>query len=473
MNIINSEFPNAAFMVGTGDQVETSGTLSHYTGFFTPSQMTSLPFATCMGNHEGTSTAPHMFYNPPNADSVQNYWYRYGDTLFLVWNCNVGTAASMRAFLSNAIAQNEDATWKILTFHYDVYGQGSSHALSDGKNYRDTYVPVIDEFDIDIVFNGHDHSYSRSYPMIYSGSASTSNSQGMQAETFGSDGESFDPIGTVYFSFDSSTGSKYYSLVAKQAYTAFMYQGNRPCFSVVDATANSFTITTYQINTDNSLTTIDSYTVVKTSVASVSTVALSGVTNIVTGSDAAYTVSVSDVSKLATVTLEFEVDGAYFVGKSFTGLNGFDVLGDITWTPVANGAWKGRVTLVNLNGDVSTVGTLDIFKMVFSSNDNLLGTTNVKLISAVLSGYDDANIAIYIEALLANDVVQTTFGQYFSVYDANRDGIVDQLDLTTAQLYFMAEEGDTNWSVAKFADVNGDGRVDIEDLILILNNIIW
>ncbi|MDR2719222.1 MAG: fibronectin type III domain-containing protein [Nitrososphaerota archaeon] len=467
--------PNVAFMASTGDNID-SNTKAQYDYFFTPqSILSSLPLSTCMGNHEGSGTAPHAFYNPPNTNGgadVVDYWYRYGDTLFMVWDCTTGNAAGLRNFLQNSIDANPDATWRILNFHYDVYGQGSSHALSDGKNYRDTYVPVIDEFNVDVVFNGHDHSYSRSYPMIYSGSASTSNTLGMQSENL-IDGKATDLTGTVYFSLNSASGQKYYSLVAQQPYTAVMHQQNRPMFSIVDMTANSFTCTTYQVNADNSLTEIDSYTIVKTVAPVSAVVSLSGVANVVVGNDAAYTVSVSDISKLATVTLQFEVDSAYFSGKSFTGLNGFDVLGDVTWTQT-DGVWTGRVTLVNFDGGVSSAtGALDIFEMVFASNSKLLGTTDVRLVDAVLSGYDDVNAAVYIDSLIATGLVQTVIGQYFSRYDVNRDGVVDQLDLTAAQLFFMAKEGDANWNTAKAADVNGDGRVDIEDLILILKNITW
>ncbi|MCL2172846.1 MAG: fibronectin type III domain-containing protein [Candidatus Bathyarchaeota archaeon] len=475
MNAIAKEFPNAIFMVGTGDQIDSSGTLLQYTGFFSASQMTSLPFATCMGNHEGSGTATRTFYNPPNMiGTAVNYWYRYGDTLFLVWDVTTGSTADMRTFLSDAIAQNEDATWRILTFHYDVYGQGSSHALSDGKTYRDTYVPVIDEFDIDVVFNGHDHSYSRSYPLIYSGSASTSNTEGMQTETFDSYGHSIDPIGTVYFSLNSATGSKYYNLVPQQPYTAAMNQLNHPNFSIVDMTANTFTCTTYQLNTDNTITQIDTYTIIKTAKTPMTTtISLNGVENIVVGNTATYTVSVADVSQLATVTIQFKVDSTYFTGKSFTGLNGFDVIGDITWIPMGNNVWIGRVTLVNLSGGISSADALDIFEIVLSSNDNSLGTTDVKLVDAALSGYADGNTAVYIDSLIAHDLVQTVIGQYYSKYDINKDGVVNQLDLTTAQMYFMAKEGDANWNTAKNADVNGDDRIDIEDLILILQNITW
>lgn len=262
LNLALGVNPNLAFMVSVGDNID-SPTKTQYNYFFTPQQIfSSLPMATCMGNHEGTNTANYYFYNPPNADSAQNYWYRYGDTLFIVWDCLKGNAAGMRTFLQNAIDANPDATWRILTFHYDVYGQGSSHALSDGKTYRDTYVPVIDDFDIDVVFNGHDHSYSRSYPMKWSGSASNSSLYGMQPETFNADGASVDPTGTVYFALNSASGQKYYSLAPKQAYTAVMHQENRPEFSIVDMTANTFTCTTYQVNTDNSLKVVDTYTIV-------------------------------------------------------------------------------------------------------------------------------------------------------------------------------------------------------------------
>lgn len=203
-------------------------------------------------------------------------------------------------------------------------------------------------------------------------------------------------------------------------------------------------------------------------------VALSGDTGIVVGSDATYTVSVCNVDKLATVTLWFEVDGTYFAGKSFKGLNGFDILGDIQWTQNGN-TWIGRVTLVNLDSNGITSNTaLDLFEMVFSSKSNQLGTATVKLVKADLSGYNDnVDKAVPIDSTITNNLIHTLINQYFSKYDINKDGKIDQLDLTTAQLFYMAEEGDANWNTAKAADLNGDGRVDIEDLIIISNNINW
>lgn len=51
-------------------------------------------------------------------------------------------------------------------------------------------------------------------------------------------------------------------------------------------------------------------------------------------------------------------------------------------------------------------------------------------------------------------------------YDVYADGKIDILDITEAQRFYRVSSSDTdNWSVAQKADVNGDGEVDIQDLI--------
>ena len=51
-------------------------------------------------------------------------------------------------------------------------------------------------------------------------------------------------------------------------------------------------------------------------------------------------------------------------------------------------------------------------------------------------------------------------------YDVYADGKINILDITEAQRFYQVSSSDTdNWSVAQKADVNGDGKVDIQDLI--------
>jgi hypothetical protein len=80
-----------------------------------------------------------------------------------------------------------------------------------------------------------------------------------------------------------------------------------------------------------------------------------------------------------------------------------------------------------------------------------------------------------------------TKSEKYSLYDVNRDGKIDLADVASAALFFMKIDTDDDWLVEKEyksldgtfsvfvsperCDVNGDGVVDIEDLILILVNI--
>ena len=438
--------PDLAFMASTGDNID-SNTTAQYNYFFTPSAIfSSLPLATCMGNHEGSGTTPHAFYNPPNADSAQNYWYRYGDTLFMVWNCTTGNAAGMRSFLAEAISSNEDATWRILNFHYDVYGQGTQHALSDGKTYRDNYVRVIDEFDIDVVFNGHDHSYSRSYPMIWSGSSTTSNSQGMQPETFGPDGESIDPTGTVYFSLNSASGQKYYSLAAKQAYTASMWQQNRPMFSIVDMTANTFTCTTYQVNTDNSLTEVDSYTIVKTV-----PVELTLATNKpVVHPDEYFNVSVSFPGEMESnlIKLSFTFDADNFEFAGYTPADGATLL-----TREYGAGYATVMVMVNDYG-MESLGDL----MLKAKDDTKVGSSEVA--ATALFVERDGNL---------DKAVREGKGSYNQTTSnaGTPEFVIDMIVLSNLIDAFGMTSADPGWDLYSHFDYNGNGVIDISDIVTV------
>ena len=53
-------------------------------------------------------------------------------------------------------------------------------------------------------------------------------------------------------------------------------------------------------------------------------------------------------------------------------------------------------------------------------------------------------------------------------YDVNRDGKIDQLDITTCQRWYQASSGNDDWATAQVCDVDGDNKVDIQDMIGIL-----
>ena len=166
-----------------------------------------------------------------------------------------------------------------------------------------------------------------------------------------------------------------------------------------------------------------------------------------------YTVSVEDAENLATATVELAVDN--LVDPVAAPAEG--------WYLLASSYEDGVLTAVVCN-NAGVTGEADILT-VTGGNPGKVGTATVALNSAVLSAFQ-GNGETFVTVVYGETTVETVID--YSVYDVNQDGTVNQLDITRAQRAYGASEGDANWNA--LADVDGNGTVDIADLILILNN---
>ena len=73
--------------------------------------------------------------------------------------------------MRKAIKENPNVKWKVVMFHQDIYGSGYDHSDSDGMVLRTQLTPLMDKYDIDVVLQGHDHTYSRTYQLQSDGQA--------------------------------------------------------------------------------------------------------------------------------------------------------------------------------------------------------------------------------------------------------------------------------------------------------------
>ena len=73
--------------------------------------------------------------------------------------------------IEKAIKENPNAKWRIVVMHQDIYGSGLDHSDSDGIILRTQLTPIFDANDIDVVLQGHDHSYARTYQLTSDGQA--------------------------------------------------------------------------------------------------------------------------------------------------------------------------------------------------------------------------------------------------------------------------------------------------------------
>ncbi len=254
-------FPETSFLLSAGDQVDYY-LESEYDGFLASPLLRKFPIATAVGNHENMakSVLNTFYYDEPNASAVYgltpaggDYWFRYGNTLYLVLNTNNTAVSEHDAFMAQAINANPGAIWTILMFHQSVYSSAEHSTAASIVTLRKNLVPVIDKYHIDAVLSGHDHCYTRTYQML--GGAA------QEPSPADSQGCAVNPKGTVYITAGSASGSKYYDMKkTPEAYAAVRLQLKVPTFTNLAFTDDALILTTYRADT---LKIIDTYTIVK------------------------------------------------------------------------------------------------------------------------------------------------------------------------------------------------------------------
>jgi len=276
--------PDAAFILIAGDLVDYANDISEYTGYLAPRELRSYPVMAAPGNHDLAAFVRQnlelvvympLIYQWPNGQYIQqdpfsgwNYYFSYGNTLYISINSNIKNVEMHRAFMMQAIASHPDAVWRVANFHHDIYGVGD-HAGSgygDSAAMQSDWSPFLDEFGIDIVFNGHDHIYARSFfikddeiikyqkPAVLNQDITKANPAGAYIM----------PSGALYFSL-STAGSKFYDpeMQVWVAYTPGRLNVQEYTIKTVDGA--SVTIETFRVDTNEKT---DSITLRKTALFS-------------------------------------------------------------------------------------------------------------------------------------------------------------------------------------------------------------
>jgi hypothetical protein len=126
-----------------------------------------VPCVPSPGNHEypaGTLT-PHwraQFTLPENGPPGLEetcYYFDIQGVRVISLDSMVEVKAQVPWLRKVLAKENNPNRWTVVTFHYPIY---SSKKGRDNKDLRETWRPVFDEFAVDLVLQGHDHTYGRS-----------------------------------------------------------------------------------------------------------------------------------------------------------------------------------------------------------------------------------------------------------------------------------------------------------------------
>ena len=220
--------PEAELLVSGGDQVETAGVEAQWTAFLAPDGLRSVPWVATIGNHDVGSRAYEQHLWTPNTDrsrshfqstsatiSGGDYWFIYKGVLFIDLNSNAFSTSGQTGvdadtahigFITDVVQQHgADADYTVLVYHHSIYSPGDHANDSDNQKRRRDFPTKFSELGVDLVLQGHDHSYSRSY-LIDRGKKQDDEEQPGATSVFQG------PGGVIYVTGNSASGSKYYPL---------------------------------------------------------------------------------------------------------------------------------------------------------------------------------------------------------------------------------------------------------------------
>lgn len=228
MNVALNANPDTELLVSGGDQVETANTEAQWDAFLAPEQLRSYPWAATIGNHDVGGKAYEQHFYTPNTDysadyyrggntateSGGDYWYIYKDVLFIDLNSNSynnatggGDEAHVQYVTDVVKAHGADAKYTVLVYHHSIYSAASHAKDADNKVRRVDFPTTFSELGVDLVLQGHDHVYTRSYE-IKDGEKANPEEQPGANEVFVGEG------GVIYMTANSASGSKYYDITA-------------------------------------------------------------------------------------------------------------------------------------------------------------------------------------------------------------------------------------------------------------------
>jgi 3',5'-cyclic AMP phosphodiesterase CpdA len=165
------EAPQAAFMLHAGDLINRAENDADwgewfYAGGWLNGMLSSIP---APGNHEqakGDANGPQLsrhwrrsFTLPENGpEKLQESCYTlvYQGVRIIVLNSNE-RHQEQAAWLDQLLTENREK-WVICCFHHPMFSTGANR---DNRSLRETWKPVLDKHRVDLVLQGHDHTYGR------------------------------------------------------------------------------------------------------------------------------------------------------------------------------------------------------------------------------------------------------------------------------------------------------------------------
>ena len=163
-------------ILNSGDLVARGREYDHWKAqYFDPLRGLAeyVPIFPCLGNHEQNADHYYNYTSVPDENGEVYYSFDYANAHIISLNSNSRDAPYARGepqteWLIEDLKANQDKSWIIVFFHHPLF---RCHPTRGITSQRWVWQPIFDEYGVDLVVNGHDHYYQRTYSIgSYSGS---------------------------------------------------------------------------------------------------------------------------------------------------------------------------------------------------------------------------------------------------------------------------------------------------------------
>jgi predicted MPP superfamily phosphohydrolase len=173
---------NPSLVLHLGDLAYPTGSFQDFLAYyFDPCRdlMKRVPFFPCPGNHDymtrdafpylALHDLPHVG-SVPESDRGRYYSFDWGNVHFVSVDSNAplvlaaGGHGPMLEWLENDLRTTRQY-WKIVYFHHPPFAGGPNENDASSELARRYLVPIVERHGVQLVLNGHEHSYQRTYPL--------------------------------------------------------------------------------------------------------------------------------------------------------------------------------------------------------------------------------------------------------------------------------------------------------------------
>jgi tetratricopeptide (TPR) repeat protein len=164
---ISAERPH--IVLQCGDLVNQGYVYSQWSRlFFAPASVLidHVPLYPSLGNHEQNAEYYFQYFSLPHTESW--YSFDYGNAHFVVLDSNSAKLREGSAQVGWLIEdlKSSQAPWKFVSFHHPPFTAGGNHYTLRRIELKNLLHPIFEKYGVDIVFNGHDHNYERTLPIV-------------------------------------------------------------------------------------------------------------------------------------------------------------------------------------------------------------------------------------------------------------------------------------------------------------------